>query len=55
VGGEHKKRTVLAKNCERKRRLGKPRNQEEIIKMHLKETACDDVDWNQLVQDRANW
>jgi hypothetical protein len=24
-------------------------------KFHLKETACDSVDWNRLAQDRDQW
>jgi hypothetical protein len=38
------------------RELGRPKHGwEDIIKMDLKETGCEDVDWILLSEDRVQW
>jgi hypothetical protein len=44
---------ILIGNLERKRLLGRPRLRwEDNIKMYLRETEWDDMDWIDLAQDR---
>jgi hypothetical protein len=46
----------LAGRPEGKRPLGRPRRRwEDNIKMDLKETGIDGVNWIRLVQDRVQW
>jgi hypothetical protein len=45
--------TVLIGKPEAKKALGRPRyNWEDNIKMDLKETMCEGMDWIHLAQDR---
>jgi hypothetical protein len=47
---------VFVGRTEGKRPLGRPRRWwEDNIKMDLKETGIDGVNWIQLVQDRVQW
>jgi hypothetical protein len=40
---------------EGKRPLGRPRRRWVNIKMYLRETGWDDMDWIDLAQDRYQW
>jgi hypothetical protein len=42
---------ILVGKSEGKKALGRYRHRWEDIKMGLKETGCEDVDWTQLVRD----
>jgi hypothetical protein len=47
---------VLVKSPKGKRPLGRPRHRwEDNIKMDLRETGIDGVNWIQLAQDRVQW
>jgi hypothetical protein len=47
---------VLVGRPEGKRPLGRPRRRwEDNIKMDLRETGIDGVNWMQLAQDRVQW
>jgi hypothetical protein len=47
---------VLVGKPERKRPLGRPRHRwKDNIKMDLRETGIDEVNWIQLVQNRFQW
>jgi hypothetical protein len=48
--------TVLVGRPKGKRPLGRPRHRwEDNIKMDLRETGIDGVNWIQLAQDRVQW
>jgi hypothetical protein len=46
---------ILVKKPERKRPLGRPMHRWEDIKMDLRETGWEGVDWMHLDQDRDQW
>jgi hypothetical protein len=47
---------LLVRKHEDKLPLGRSRQgQENDFKIHLKEIGCDDVNWTDLAQDRAQW
>jgi hypothetical protein len=47
---------ILIGKPEGKRPLRRPRHTwEDNIKVDLKETACENVDWIHLAQDRVQW
>jgi hypothetical protein len=47
---------ILVGKPEGKRPLGRPRwRWMDHIKMDLRETGCDGVDWMELAQDRDQW
>jgi hypothetical protein len=47
---------ILVGKQEGKRPLGRPRRRYvDNIKMELRETGCDGMDWIELVQDRDQW
>jgi hypothetical protein len=47
--------SILVGKPEGKRPLGRPRHRWEDIKMDLRETGWEGVDWMQQVQDRDQW
>jgi hypothetical protein len=49
-------RRILVGKPEGKRPLGRPRRRwVDNIKMDLRDTGWDDMDWTDLVQDRDQW
>jgi hypothetical protein len=47
---------ILVEGPEGKRPLGRPRRRwVDNIKMDLRETGCDGMDWIELAQDRDQW
>jgi hypothetical protein len=47
---------ILFNKLDGKRPVRRPRHRwEDNIKMYLKETRCEDVDWIHLAQDRVQW
>jgi hypothetical protein len=46
---------ILVRKPERIRPCGRFRSRWVDIKMDLKETGCEDVDWIHLAQDRVQW
>jgi hypothetical protein len=56
MGEERKVHKVLVGNPEGKRLLGKPKSRwEDGIKMDLKQTGWESVEWIHLAQDRGRW
>jgi hypothetical protein len=56
TNGEENAYRILVGKPEGKRPLGRPRHRwVDNIKMDLRETGWDGVDWIDLAQDRDNW
>jgi hypothetical protein len=46
---------LWCENLKSKRPVGRPRSRWEDMKIKLKETGCEGVDWIDLVQDTDKW
>jgi hypothetical protein len=56
IGEERKMYKVLVGKPEEKRPLGRPRRRwKDGIRMYLRETGLEGVDWIRLAQDRDRW
>jgi hypothetical protein len=56
MGQERNVYRVLMRKPERKRPLGRPRHRwEDGIRIYLRETGWENVQWIQLAQDRGRW
>jgi hypothetical protein len=58
MGGERRKvhNKVLVGRLEGKKSLGRPRpRKKDNIKMYLKGTGCENVDWIYVAQNRSQW